>query len=192
MRWHTYVAYDARIFPARLELDQMELAQSAQYLDDSSWIFLFDSRGILAVHFARSEPEVLAKCLAEVGLVMETPCVGNLADGAMARLVETQFATAMFQALDQHPLHQMLRLVGEKLMYVTPRQSDRLGNGLHVEIRIIDMSGGVLLDALPVIRLQGVIMCIAFGKRLHGNPRKLVVESDGTSQATASSVLASG
>ena len=65
------------------------------------------------MHFVGRHPEVLAEGLAEVGLVVEAPGKSDLADGTVVGMVAAEFSPAVFQALDQHPLHEVLRLVGE-------------------------------------------------------------------------------
>lgn len=126
------------------------------------------------MHFVWGNPEVLAEGLAEVGLVIKTPGKSDLADGAVVGMVAAQFAAAVFQALDQHPLHEMLRLVGKKLVDVASRQSDGLGDGLHIDIRIVHIGRDEFLDPAFVIRLQmGVDARLLIGKRLQGRSQQI-------------------
>lgn len=119
------------------------------------------------MHFIWGNPEVLAEGLAEVSLVIKAPGICDFADGTVAGMVATQLATAVFQALDQYPLHEMLRLVGKKLMDVTSRQPDGLGYGLHIDIRIVHIGRNEFLDPAFVIHLQmGVVVWLFIGKRL--------------------------
>jgi hypothetical protein len=97
--------------------------------------------------------EVLSEGSAEMGLIIEPPGVGDLADRARSGSVLYQFAIALLQTLHPDPTHQGHLLVREQAMNLPRGQTHGVGDEVDTQLGITEIAPSECLD--PVLVMKG-------------------------------------